>query len=147
MISLPSSFFSLLFPLKATSILSFNLQSADRTSQNQIARTVITLHIKMSVCVCVCYYQCPKFSQLPHWPAIAHCGWEVEFCVWEKYFSPYLWVLQQRCPCNLSNEADEGYGGILTCRSAAQVSLQAQGAKMYKNSHAKFPPTKVGDNM
>ncbi|KAF2905985.1 hypothetical protein ILUMI_00193 [Ignelater luminosus] len=58
--------------------------------------------------------------------------------------------------CVISNEADEGYGGKVTChnkqeiekkRSVAHVGLQVQGAKMLKNSDAKFPPAKIGDNV
>ena len=59
--------------------------------------------------------------------------------------------------CGISNEADEG--GKVTCRlchnkqeimskrSAAHGSLQTQGVKMLKNSDAKFPPAKAGDNV
>ena len=61
--------------------------------------------------------------------------------------------------CGTSNETDEGCGENIICRlchskqeitnnrSAAHASLQTQGAKMLKNSDAKFPNAKVGDNV
>lgn len=61
--------------------------------------------------------------------------------------------------CGVPNEADEGYGGNITCRlchnkqdimehrSAAHTGLQTQGAKMLKTSNTKFKDGEVGDNV
>ncbi len=61
--------------------------------------------------------------------------------------------------CGIPNEADEGYGGNITCilchnkqdimdnRSAAHTSLQNQGAKMLKTSNTKFKQAEVEDNV
>lgn len=61
--------------------------------------------------------------------------------------------------CGIPNEADEGYGGNITCRlchnkqdimehrSAAHTGLQTQGAKMLKTSNTKFKDGEVGDNV
>lgn len=61
--------------------------------------------------------------------------------------------------CGISDKSKEGCGDKITCllchntqeirnkRSAAHDSLQAQAAKMLKNSDTKFPPAKIGDNV